>query len=276
MKDSFYFPHDYNAHQDPKCSALIKDFGFAGYGLYWVMVELLHEQGGKIKKFPKLIDGLAHQLRVEKEYMVKLLEALLQDYNLFQQDDTCIWSERVIKNIHQRREKYIKKSEAGRIGGLRSGITRKLKQNEAVLEANEPKEIKGKEMHHATHDLSLVTVSKTTGFNKGLELNFEDIWSRYPNRVDKKAAFRHFKASVKNEKDLDDINMALNNYLQTKSVLSGYIKNGSTWFNNWRDYIDYKDPVSPQMEQQELIRKAGLDDDSTNSRGAYLREQCQG
>lgn len=262
MKDSFYFPHDYNAHQDPKCSALIKDFGFAGYGLYWVMVELLHEQGGKIKKFPKLIDGLAHQLRVEKEYMVKLLEALLQDYNLLQQDDTCIWSDRVIKNIDQRREKYIKKSESGRIGGLRSGITRKSKQNEAVLEANEPKEI-----HHASHDLSVVTVSKTTIFNKGLELNFEDIWSRYPKRVDKKAAFRHFKASVKNEKDLDDINMALNNYLKTKSVLGAYIRNGSTWFNNWRDYIDYKDPVSAVDEQEQLLIKVGLKNDSNNNRG---------
>lgn len=146
MKDTFYFPHDYHAHKDPKCSALIKDFGFAGYGLYWTIVEILHEQGGKIKKFPKLFDGLAHQLNVDKDYMVSLLEALLRDYELLQQDQNCIWSERVLRNLEFRNSLYIKKAQAGRIGGLRSGASRCLKQNEALLRSNEPKEIKEKEI----------------------------------------------------------------------------------------------------------------------------------
>lgn len=68
---------------------------------------------------------------------------------------------------------------------------------------------------------------------------FDLIWNKYPKRVGKKMAIKHFEASVKTKKDLDDINKALANYLSSKRVLSGYIQNGSTWFNNWRDWIDY-------------------------------------
>lgn len=69
---------------------------------------------------------------------------------------------------------------------------------------------------------------------------FEEIWLLYPNKDGKKSAMRHFLASVKTVKDWEDINKALANYLESKRVKDGYIKNGSTWFNNWRDWIDFK------------------------------------
>ena len=67
--------------------------------------------------------------------------------------------------------------------------------------------------------------------------DFESLWSKYPNKDGKKVAERHFKASVKNEKDYKDIQTALENYIKSDSVAQGFIKNGSTWFNNWRDWI---------------------------------------
>ena len=33
-KDAFYFPHDYEATNDPKLQALVGEFGAAGYGIY--------------------------------------------------------------------------------------------------------------------------------------------------------------------------------------------------------------------------------------------------
>jgi uncharacterized phage protein (TIGR02220 family) len=148
MKEVYYFSHDSNAHRDPKCSALISDFGSAGYGLYWAIVEILHEQGGKIEKFPKLFEGLSFQFQTPKEAVMKQIEAMIKDYKLLKEDENYIWSDRVLRNLEQRRVKYQVKSEAGRIGGLRSGEKRRTKQNEAVLEANErieAKERKGKE-----------------------------------------------------------------------------------------------------------------------------------
>jgi hypothetical protein len=147
MKDTFYFPHDNDASKDPKISAMINDFGIASYGLYWLIIELLHKEGGKIQKFPKLYSGLAFQFGIGEEELKKHIEAMLHDYNLLEQDDAHIWSNRVLKNLDERKLKYQIKAEAGRIGGLKSGISRNItKQNEAMLEANEQKERKGKEI----------------------------------------------------------------------------------------------------------------------------------
>lgn len=78
--------------------------------------------------------------------------------------------------------------------------------------------------------------------------NFEILWAKYPNKDGKKAAERHFHASVKTSEDFDAINQALNNYLRSEKVLKGYIKNGSTWFNNWQDWKTYKPPDPVQSK----------------------------
>lgn len=146
MKESYYFPHDYHARNDPKCAALLSDFGVAGYGLYWCVIEILHEQkDGKLEKFPKLFSGLAYDFNVSVEAVTKQIEAMVKDYNLIKEDEKYLWSDRVLVNLENRKLKYQIKSEAGRIGGLKSGESRRMKQSEAVLEANEPKERKRKE-----------------------------------------------------------------------------------------------------------------------------------
>lgn len=148
--NTFYFQHDYHARKDPKCQALIGRFGVGAYGLYWSLVEIMHEQGGKIKKFPALYEGLSFELRIEKEELTKQIEAMLHDFELLVQDDSFIWSERVLKNIQYREAKKVLRSEAGKLGGIKSGISRakrsKTKQCLKQNEANEPKERKGKEI----------------------------------------------------------------------------------------------------------------------------------
>lgn len=73
-------------------------------------------------------------------------------------------------------------------------------------------------------------------------LSFEDLWFKYPNKDGRKAAERAFRSSVKNEADFSSINKALDNYINSKKVKEGYIKNGSTWFNNWQDWENYQEP----------------------------------
>lgn len=86
---------------------------------------------------------------------------------------------------------------------------------------------------------------------------FEDIWKRYPNKDGRKDADRHFKATVKTAKDWTDINKALSNYLshlQKETWKSP--KNGSTWFNNWKDWIDFSDKKEPIPIDPEKKAKA--------------------
>lgn len=68
---------------------------------------------------------------------------------------------------------------------------------------------------------------------------FDLIWSKYPNKDGKKSAERSFKGSVKTMRDWLDIQNALSCYLKSERVQKHFIKNGSTWFNNWRDWINY-------------------------------------
>jgi len=147
MKDSYYFSHDYYSRKDPKISALLSDFDLTGLGLFWVLIEIMHEQGGRIKKFPKLYDGLAHELKIEKNVLMKQIEAMLHEYELLKEDENYIWSERVLRNIEEREAKKKSKIESGRLGGLKSGYMRsKRKHRLSSLEANEAKERKGKEI----------------------------------------------------------------------------------------------------------------------------------
>jgi hypothetical protein len=84
---------------------------------------------------------------------------------------------------------------------------------------------------------------KKGGLDFVVEDEFEKLWTEYPNKDGKKASLRSFSASVKTVVDLERIQKALTNY---KAHLSRHpqkpIKNGSTWFNNWQDWVDWQEP----------------------------------
>jgi len=101
--------------------------------------------------------------------------------------------------------------------------------------------------------------NKKENKNKEVSFPFEDLWIKYPNAVGKKAAARHFQSSVKSQKDWDDINQALSNYLESDSVRKGFVQNGSTWFNNWQDWI-----INP---------KKGANDDIPDSLKKFIKKE---
>lgn len=150
MKEAYYFSHDANARHDPKCSALIADYGMEGYGVFWMLIEIMAEQRDyKLEKFPKLYEGLARQMRLEADRVRSIIEAMLHDYELLLQDEKSIWSESLLRRMEIKDAKRQAKVEAGRLGGIQSGIVRakrsKTKQCLKQNEANEAKESKVKE-----------------------------------------------------------------------------------------------------------------------------------
>ena len=79
---------------------------------------------------------------------------------------------------------------------------------------------------------------------------FKEIYKSYPNRDSKKKAEEHFNASIKTEKDWQDIKTALVKYkkhLTTEKWLRP--KSASTWFNNWIDWVDYIEPTRTQEDK---------------------------
>jgi hypothetical protein len=122
---------------------MVNDYGVEGYGMYWVLIERLYEsRDNKIEKFPKLFFGLATELCVSPDRAEKFVLSLINEYRLLKEDETHIWSDSVLRRMEIREQQRLMKVEAGRIGGFYSGITRKRKQNEALLQRNEANEAK--------------------------------------------------------------------------------------------------------------------------------------
>jgi hypothetical protein len=72
---------------------------------------------------------------------------------------------------------------------------------------------------------------------------FNELWTQYPKKIDKSKALGHFTASVKTDEDAIAIRKALVNYLQyieEEVTNEKYIKHAKTWFNNWKDWVEWK------------------------------------
>ena len=77
-------------------------------------------------------------------------------------------------------------------------------------------------------------------------MHFESIWAQYPKRIGKKEAWRHYKSSVKTEKDRKRIEIAISSFLDSKyggDKDVTYVPLGKTWFYNWEEWCD-GEPVS--------------------------------
>lgn len=83
------------------------------------------------------------------------------------------------------------------------------------------------------------------------EIDYEKLWEAYPKKLGRKDAMRHMHATIKTEQDYMNCKTAIKNYLdyiKTEKIQEKYIKNGSTFFNNWQDFINFN--VSANFQTQ--------------------------
>lgn len=112
MKDAFYFSHDSNAHDDPKCVMLIEQLGLEGYGIYWILIETLREQPDY--KYPMILLGaLARRYNTTLEKV----KTVVLNYGLFIVDnDEVFLSESLCMRMLAADTKRKLLSEAGKRG----------------------------------------------------------------------------------------------------------------------------------------------------------------
>lgn len=113
-KDAYYFPHDCNAKDDPKCVLLIDQLGLEGYGIFWILIETLREQPDY--KYPlNLLPALARRYNTSAEKM----STVVRSYELFSvEDDKIFFSESLIKRMLPLE---VKKEKARIAAGVRWG-----------------------------------------------------------------------------------------------------------------------------------------------------------
>ena len=152
MKETFYFPHDCNAIQDPKLMEVLVKCGLEAVGMYWILIEILHQQSNSMiseQSYSNYIDFYGMINSENKNSLDKIKEVLITS-GLFVITNNFVISKRVLENKKQRQEMTEKRSLAGKAGmQKRWNIKRKdnsviTKDNSVITEVNNKR--KGKEI----------------------------------------------------------------------------------------------------------------------------------
>lgn len=264
-RKAYYFSHDSNAKDDPKCMLLIDQLGLEGYGIYWVLVEVLREQNDY--KYPlKLVPILARRYSTTAEKML----TVIKNYGLFEVVEDVFFSLSLI----ERMEKMNNTIEQKRLAGIASAEKKRLLKEAAKtatdvqqpfngcstgVQHNLNKEKKGKEIKEdiiyldiidsnidIKEDNNIITtnkeieIEKETNKEKEQEqesYSFEEFWRDYDKKVGEKEKIKKkFNNLKKGERE------RIRDYIpkyKESTPDKQYRKNPETFLNNksWNDEI---------------------------------------
>ena len=233
--NAYYFSHDSNAKDDPKCMLLIDQLGLEGYGIFWILIEVLRDQPEY--KYPiNLIPILARRYNTTAEKM----STVVKNYNLFNFDEKNNFFSLSLNNRMNRVEKSI---EQRRIAGLLSAEKRKTQIVGTTVERplNECSTKKRKEKKRKESKLKEIDI-----------YSFEDFWNDYAKKVGKQD-----KLKVKWSKLSDKDKLAIKDYIPNYKLSQPepkFRKNPETFLNNesWNDELIY----SNKQEEQPIRKTA--------------------
>jgi len=187
MKDTFYFPHDYNARNDLKMQALIDECGAAGYGIFWAIIEIMHEEDDhELLMNSTICRAIAKQMATSVEQIETVVKSCLSVELFIEGGNGKIYSERVQRNIDKRIELSEKRSKAGKISAKVRENAASVKQALTSVEQNPTKERKGKERKESKlKESKLIIGDKSPYFKKCTDIYFQF----YEKQVGLKPAF---------------------------------------------------------------------------------------
>lgn len=111
-RDTFYFPHEYNAKDDPKCERLIWEMGMEGYGMFWALLEVLRIQPDYTYPLAN-IPIIAYKYRADVDKMRRVV----LDFDLFTiVEDKIFFSNGLLNRMRPMDARRQKLSEAGNRG----------------------------------------------------------------------------------------------------------------------------------------------------------------
>ena len=143
-----YFPHDIFANEDKKITKMLyyfrkninkfsdnfikNNFYLASYGLYWLIIQYLHLNKIEVDDIPILAD----EFRVDEEFLTIIIE----NFNLFRNEDSFIISDRVLRNLEEIMNKSNKAKQAVETRWLLSSFKKAYEEffgEQPILTSNE-------------------------------------------------------------------------------------------------------------------------------------------
>lgn len=98
-KDSLYFSHDYNARNDRKIAALVKKHKSAGYGIFWITCEMMHEEGGHIEYDDITFGAIAKDANEDVNLVKNVINDCISEFRLLVKENDIVVSGRVSRNL---------------------------------------------------------------------------------------------------------------------------------------------------------------------------------
>src|SRR5258708_5059586 len=131
-----YFSHDYGTRNKKKLAAMLHEHKARGYGLFWIIVEMLHEDSTRWMD----LDEMTY-VSIKKEsgesvlFIQEFINQCIHRYKVFIVEANRFTTDRVLRNIDKRMGISENRAEAGR----KSGEVRRQKseENEQVLNKDE-------------------------------------------------------------------------------------------------------------------------------------------
>ena len=214
-KDVYYFSHDVNASNDPKIVAMESEFGVISYAWWWKLIEklassedyrlpfkkytfialdkelgILNENERPFNENERPFNENEHNFFCSNESFL-FINSLIHDFELLDCDDEYFWSPSLIRRQEERRSKFEKKQEQRRLAGIKSGEARRKKEQNrttvqrtsTVVEQNELKERKGKEINNIERDTHAREDENTLSMFEDDEVKNKSIYDLYMKSI---------------------------------------------------------------------------------------------
>ncbi len=231
-KDAYWFKHDSNAKDDPKCVMLIEQLGLEGYGIYWVLVETLRDQPDY--RYPlALIPALARRYNTSAQK----LEAVIRGYQLFESDDEQFFFS---PSLLQRMEEYDSKREQARLAGKKSAEVRK---KQALISD------RSTSVQRPLSDRSTIREEKSRYI---YAQKFVEFYGAYPKKRAKQDAMKAWMKLKPDEELFEKIMTGLSRWAKSTDWLRDdgqFIPYPATWLNGRR----WEDEVTGEVKPKKYV-----------------------
>jgi hypothetical protein len=201
-KEGFYFPHFCNARHDRKIKRLRKELGVEGYGIYFMLLEVLREQHDL--RYPLTdLDLLAEEFGVSEAKV----RVTICNYQLFLLDsEEQFFSPKMLLYL----EPYFKMKEQRKEAGIKSAAKRKLNESSTTVQRpfNDRSTKERKEKESKVKEIKEKEINKSDAFweLKGLIYRGElfNKWIKY--KKEKKSTYTEagFNQLIKDWEDKTD------------------------------------------------------------------------
>jgi hypothetical protein len=233
-KDAYYFSHDSNARHDPKILAMRSVYGVHGYGMYWIIIEMLRESDEyKLPKSKFLFNAIAMQMQckdVSKEYANQFVSDCINEFDLLTENAHFIWSPSLLKRMEIKDDISEKRRKAAKARWNKADNDGDSEQEESKSNANaEQKSADAKQDYAKEKKRNESKINK-----KDINAHFDSFWSMYPKKADKQRALLIFAKLVQKyepEKIIEGAK-SYSEQCRIEGTEKKYIKNASTFLNN--------------------------------------------